>query len=49
MLKPLILIAEDNEDVLYNIRLSLELNDYEVLSCKNGKEGLEMLENLVEI
>ncbi|NHI93840.1 MAG: response regulator [Candidatus Lokiarchaeota archaeon] len=46
MLKPLILIVEDNKDVLYNIKLTLELNDFEVITSKNGKFGLKILEEL---
>mgnify|MGYP006288425315 CR=1 FL=1 len=43
-MKPLILAVEDNEDLLYNLKLMLELNDYEVITAKNGEEALALLE-----
>ena len=42
-MKPIILIVEDNNDILLNIKLTLEFNDYEVISATNGKEGLRVL------
>ena len=42
-MKPIILIVEDNEDILLNIKLTLEFNEYEVLTANNGKEGLKVL------
>ena len=45
-MKPLILLVEDNPGVLLNITVTLEFNDYEVISAKNGKEGLSVLEKV---
>ena len=52
ILKPLILIVEDNNDILLNIKLTLEFNGFEVITATNGKEGLKVLseqKNLPEI
>jgi len=48
-LKPLILVVEDNLDLLYNLNLLLESNNYKPITAKNGKEALEILSNLEEI
>ena len=48
-LKPLILVVEDNVDLLYNLNLLLESNNYKPITAKNGKEALEILSNLEEI
>jgi len=48
-LKPFILIVEDNVDLLYNLNLLLESNNYRTITAKNGKEALEILSNLKEI
>ena len=42
----LILVAEDNEKILYNIKLILEINNYKVFTAKNGKEALKILSEL---
>lgn len=44
MSKPVILVVEDNPQILYNLRLILDLNDYESVTATNGLEALEMLE-----
>lgn len=43
--KDLILLVEDNESILFNLILLLELNEYTVLSAKDGKQALEVLTN----
>jgi CheY-like chemotaxis protein len=48
-LKPFILVVEDNVDLLYNLNLLLESNNYRSVTAKNGKEALEILSNLEEI
>ena len=48
-MKPLILVVEDNLDLLYNINLLLESNEYESVTAKNGKEALDILTNLKEV
>ncbi|NVM02076.1 MAG: response regulator [Candidatus Helarchaeota archaeon] len=45
-MKPLILCVDDNEDILLNLILTLEFNDYEVITGKHGKEGLTILSEL---
>lgn len=45
-MKPLILVVDDNEDILLNIQVTLEFNDYEVITAKNGIEGLNVLSEL---
>ena len=48
-MKPLILVVEDNLDLLYNLNLLLESNNYKPVTAKNGKEALKILSNLKEI
>jgi len=48
-LKPLILVVEDNVDLLYNLNLLLESNNYKPITAKNGKEAIDILSNLGEI
>jgi len=48
-LKPLILVVEDNVDLLYNLNLLLESNNYNPITAKNGKEAIKVLSNLEEI
>ena len=48
-MKPLILIVEDNLDLLYNLNLLLESNDYNTITAKNGKEALKILSSLENI
>ncbi len=42
-MKSTILVVEDNPDVMLNIRLTLEFNDYEVFSAINGKKAIQFL------
>jgi len=48
-LKPFILIVEDNVDLLYNLNLLLESNNYKPITAKNGKEAIKILSVLEEI
>ncbi len=48
-LKPLILVVEDNPDLLYNLNLLLESNNYNPITAKNGEEAIKILSNLEEI
>ncbi|MFX0076796.1 MAG: PleD family two-component system response regulator [Candidatus Hermodarchaeota archaeon] len=48
-MKPLILVVEDNLDLLYNLKLLLESNNYRPKMAKNGKEALELLSSFEEI
>lgn len=45
-MKPLILIVEDNVDLLFNLNLILESNNYQTITSKNGKEALKVLKDL---
>ena len=46
MEKDVILIVEDNESIQFNLKLMLELNNYEVLSAINGRKALETLKSI---
>lgn len=48
-MNPLIMIVEDNVDLLYVIKLSLEANKYRVLSAKNGKEALDLISQSTDL
>lgn len=39
-------MVEDNPGVLLNTKLTLEFNNYEVFTAKNGKEGLSLLSKM---
>ena len=45
-MKPLILCIDDNEDILLNLRITLEFQDYEVITGKNGQDGIKILSEL---
>lgn len=42
-MKPKILVVEDNIDVLMNLSLLLQFNDYTVITARNGVEALDIL------
>ncbi|MFX1322246.1 MAG: PleD family two-component system response regulator [Promethearchaeota archaeon] len=44
--KPLILLVDDNQDILYNIKLFLESKDYRVITAISGKQAIQILSNL---
>ncbi len=44
--KPKILIIDDDLDLVEGIRITLEANDYEVHSARNGTEGLELVKEI---
>lgn len=46
VVKPIIFIIEDNQDLLYNLKLVLEINGYEVITAENGIEAMDRLANL---
>jgi len=48
-MQSLILIVEDNADLLYNLNLILESNNYRTLLANNGKEAIQILTDLDEI
>ncbi|TFF88518.1 MAG: response regulator [Promethearchaeota archaeon] len=45
-MKPLLMVIDDNVDLLWNIKLMLENNNYRVIDAKNGKDALNKLKNL---
>ena len=45
----LILIVEDNESILFNLKLSLQMNGYKVEIASNGYQALEKLKNISPI
>ena len=46
LIKPKILVVEDNSDLLFNIELILKSNKYHPLLAKNGKDALKILSQL---
>ncbi|MFW9997696.1 MAG: PleD family two-component system response regulator [Candidatus Odinarchaeota archaeon] len=44
--KPVILLVEDDEDLLYNTEMLLAFNGYQVITATNGKEALQKLAGL---
>jgi len=48
-LKPLIFIVEDNADIVFNLKLSLESNNFKVESANNGKEALNILSDTKKV
>lgn len=42
--KKTVLLVEDDESVRRMVRVTLEMNDYEVIEAKDGLEGLLLLE-----
>jgi len=48
-MNPIILIVDDNIDILANLQLMLEINDYKVYSAKNGKQAIEVLKKLDQL
>ncbi|MHA2037511.1 MAG: response regulator [Candidatus Hodarchaeales archaeon] len=47
-MKPLILIVEDNPNILNYLKTTLEFNEAEVITAKNGIEGLKVLSEQVD-
>ncbi|MHA2060066.1 MAG: response regulator [Candidatus Ranarchaeia archaeon] len=45
----LVLAVDDNHDILFNLKLTLELNGYRVITANNGEEGLDVLSKSHEI
>jgi len=42
-------VVEDNPDVLYNLKLTLEFNGYEVITAENGVKAIEILSELEKL
>ncbi len=47
-MRPLILLVEDNPNILKYLRDILEFNNAQVLTAKNGKEGLHVLSEQID-
>ncbi len=45
-MNPTILVVEDNPDVLFNIQVALEANEYEVETASNGKKAIKKLSEM---
>ena len=45
MIKDKILVVEDDESILFNLKLSLEMNGFQVISASNGKIAYELLKD----
>ncbi len=45
----IILIVDDNMDFIVNLQLTLEFNDFQVLSAENGKEAIKVLKEHREL
>ncbi|MHA1448305.1 MAG: response regulator [Candidatus Hodarchaeales archaeon] len=42
-MKPTILVVDDNTEILLNLEITLECNDYKVITTNSGKEALKIL------
>ena len=45
-MNPTILVVEDNPDVLFNIQVALEANEYDVVIASNGKKAIKKLSEM---
>jgi CheY-like chemotaxis protein len=41
--KPLVMVVDDNEDILFNLNILLEKEGFEVITASSGKKALEIL------
>ncbi|MBF0300564.1 MAG: response regulator [Oligoflexia bacterium] len=48
-MKNKILLVDDHKSAIYELLITLQNNDYEVLEARDGLEGLSLLENNLEI
>ncbi len=49
LLKSKVLVVEDNETILFNTKLLLEFNDFEVITALNGLEAVKVLSSSPEV
>jgi len=47
--KPLLMVVDDNEDILFNLKLILEPYDYDVKTAISGKKALKKLSKLDKV
>ncbi len=45
-MKPLIFLVEDDEVLIKNFKIFFEMNDYDLVTALNGRQGLDVLSNL---
>ena len=45
-MKPLVLVVDDNKDILFNLKLLLESNNYLVETAETGEDALKVLSDL---
>lgn len=45
--KPRVLVVDDNEDILFNLKLILELNGYEPILARDGDEALKIIDSSI--
>ena len=45
-MKPLVLVVDDNKDILFNLKILLESNEYRVETAKTGEDALKILSDL---
>ena len=45
-MKPLVLVVDDNKDILFNLKLLLESNNYLVETAETGEDALTILSDL---
>ena len=48
-MKPTVLVIEDNEQNLYLVTFMLEINGYEVVPARDGREGIELASKVTPI
>jgi len=46
MMKPLVFLVEDDEVLIKNFKIFFEMNDYDLATALNGRQGLKILSNL---
>jgi len=44
--KPLLMVVDDNKDILFNLKIMLETDGYEVTTANSGKKALNLLSSL---
>ena len=47
--RPLILIVDDNEDILFHLGIIIEENGYQTQTATSGADALELLSNIKEL
>lgn len=45
-MKPLIFVVDDNEDILFSLKITLESHNYDVITANSGQKALKVLTSL---